>query len=59
MVSVNASGVPLYGTCNTSMPAASLNFSPLMCVPLPMPADPKFSAPGFFFASASRSATVL
>ena len=41
------------------MPAASLNFSPLMCVPLPLPAEAKLSAPGFCFAAATRSATVL
>jgi hypothetical protein len=39
IVSVIASGVPLYGMCTASMPAASLNFSALMCVPLPTPAD--------------------
>jgi hypothetical protein len=38
--------------CTTSMPAASRNFSPLMCVPLPVPADAKLSSPGFFFAAA-------
>ena len=41
------------------MPAASLNFSPLMCVPLPVPAEPKLSCPGFCLASAISSATVL
>jgi len=40
------------------MPAASLNFSALKWVPLPMPAEPKFTAPGRFFASAIRSAMV-
>src|SRR5438045_8878990 len=38
MVSVSASGVPLYGMWSTSMPAASLNFSALIWVPLPVPA---------------------
>ena len=51
--------MPLYGMCTTSMPAASRNFSPLMCVPLPVPAEAKLSCPGFFFASAISSATVL
>ena len=37
--SVNASGVPLNGTCCASMPARSLNFSAFMWVALPMPAD--------------------
>jgi hypothetical protein len=41
------------------MPAASLNFSPLMCVPLPFPAEAKLSAPGFCFAAAMSSATVF
>ena len=59
IVSVSASGVPLYGMWTTSMPAASRNFSALMCVPLPVPAEPKLSAPGFAFAAAIRSATVL
>ena len=59
IVSVSASGVPLYGMCTTSMPAASLNFSPLMCVPLPVPAEPKLSVPGLFFAAAMRSARLL
>ena len=59
MVSAIASGVPLYGTCVTSMPVASLSFSTLRCVPLPMPAEAKLSSPGFAFASATKSASVL
>ena len=59
MVSVSASGVPLYGMWSTSMPAASLNFSALIWVPLPVPAEPKFSCPGFCLASAISSATDL
>src|SRR5439155_1311797 len=59
MVSVRASGVPLYGTWTTSTPAASRNFSALMCVPLPVPADAKLSVPGCCFARAIRSDTDL
>ena len=43
----------------TSMPVASLNFSPLMCVPLPAPADAKLIVPGFCFACVISSCTDL
>ena len=39
MVSVRASGVPLKGIWVALMPAATLNFSALMCVAEPVPAD--------------------
>ena len=41
----------------TSIFEASLNFSVLRCVPLPMPAKAKLILPGLVRASASRSAT--
>ena len=37
----------------------SLNFSALMCVPLPMPAEAKVRLAGLRLASAMRSAMVL
>jgi len=57
MVSVSDSGIPLKGTCTTSIPAIALNCSPAKCVPLPTPAEEKLSWPGFSFARASSSAT--
>ena len=39
MVSVRASGVPLKGMCVAVMPAATRNFSALMCVAEPVPAE--------------------
>lgn len=33
------------------MPASRLNFSAPKCVPVPMPAEPNFSSPGFLFAA--------
>ncbi len=51
--------LPLYGTCTMSTPVAALNISPLMCDWMPLPPDPKFSCPGFAFASAMSSATVF
>jgi len=39
MVSVSASGVPLNGTCTALIPALTRNFSALMCVAEPVPAD--------------------
>ena len=36
-----------------------MNFSVERCVPLPTPACPKLSAPGFAFATATRSATLF
>ena len=59
MVSPIASGVPLYGTCCTSMPVAILSFSRLKCVPLPMPAEAKLSLPGFAFAALTKSPSVF
>ena len=46
MTSLSDSGAPLYGTWVASMPAASLNISPLIWVPLPMPAELKLIWPG-------------
>ena len=59
MVSPIASGVPLYGTCCTSMPVAILSFSRLKCVPLPTPAEAKFSLPGLAFAAATKSGSAF
>ena len=53
------SGVPLNGTWVTLMSAAATNFSVLRCVPLPIPAWPQLIAPGFDFASFTRSMRVL
>ena len=39
------------------MPAAALNISPLICVPLPMPAELKLIWPGLDFANAISSFT--
>jgi hypothetical protein len=41
------------------MPAISLSFSRLKCVPLPIPADAKLSWPGFALAAARKSGTVF
>ena len=41
------------------MPAARLNISPLICVPLPMPAELKFIVPGLAFMNAISSFTVF
>ena len=59
ITSVSDSGMPLNGMCTTSMPALCLNISPAKCVPLPLPAEEKLIWPGFAFASAIRSCTVL
>ncbi len=57
MTSVSASGMPLWGTCTTSMPALLRIISPPKCVALPVPAEVKLSCPGFALASATRSLT--
>src|SRR5258706_1129059 len=57
MVSVRDSGIPLNGTCTTSTAAMALNISAAKWVPLPTPAEEKFSWPGFALAAAIRSAT--
>ena len=40
IVSVSTSGTPLYGMCETLNCSARISISPVMCVPLPMPAEP-------------------
>ena len=40
IVSVRMGGVPFRGTCTAWMPAATLNFSELICAALPTPAVP-------------------
>ncbi|MNR00373.1 hypothetical protein D3C85_1161430 [compost metagenome] len=57
--SVNAAAEPLYGTWTISMPAIDLNNSPDKWLELPLPAEPKVSAPGFCLASATSSLTLL
>ncbi len=57
MVSVSDSGIPLKGTCTTSIPAIALSCSPAKCVPLPTPAEEKLSCPGLAFAAATSSPT--
>src|ERR1043166_4235119 len=59
IVSPSASGMPLKGTCTTSIPAMERNISPAKCVPLPTHAEEKLSCPGFAFAAATRSETLL
>jgi len=59
MTSVIASALPLVGTLRNSMPAARRKRSRFMCVELPMPALLATSWPGFAFAAATRSATLL
>src|SRR6267142_5899832 len=58
-MSVITSEPPRYGTCVASMPAASRNFSALICTALPMPTEPNEIDPGFAFASAIKSCTVF
>ena len=55
MVSVNASGMPLKGTCTRLIPATALNCSAAKCEPLPTPAEEKFNWPGLAFATVSKS----
>ena len=59
MISFIASGPPLNGTCTACMPALDMKRIALRWVAVPTPADPKFMAPGFAFAAATKSATVL
>ena len=59
MVSVNASGMPLYGTCTMFNAAAALNCSAAKCVPLPTPAEEKLSCPGLALATARKSFSVF
>jgi len=54
-VSDSASGIPLKGTCTTSIFARAFRISAAKCVPLPTPAEEKFSVPGFVFAVSRRS----
>src|SRR6187551_2965788 len=51
--------LPLYGTCVVLMPAARSNASPAMCCVLPTPDDAYLISPGFAFAAATRSWTLL
>ena len=55
IASASASGMPLNGMCTTSIFAMLFSSSPAKCVPLPIPADEKFIAPGLARAAASRS----
>ena len=55
MMSLVASGMPLYATCTISIPAACLNTSPAKWVPLPTPAEARLSWPGFDLARAMSS----
>src|SRR3954467_1721925 len=57
MRSVTACAVPLYGTCVMSTRATLLKSSPARCEPEPLPDETKLIAPGFDFASATRSRT--
>src|SRR5213592_3334246 len=45
-VSPSASGIPLCGTCTTSIAAIALKISAAKCVPLPTPADEKVDLAG-------------
>ena len=54
-----ATPVPLYGTCNMSIPVMRLNNSPERCPVLPVPADAKVSWPGLALASATSSFTLF
>ena len=57
--SVIAPAAPRYGTCTMSTPAVSLNSSPAMWMPVPTPAEAKFSLPGLALACAISSGMVL
>lgn len=57
--SVIAGALLLYGTCTMSMPAILLNCSAARCDELPGLGVAKFSFPGFAFAWATSSATLL
>src|ERR1051325_4937318 len=56
---VTTSPVALYGTIWKLVPVTDLKSSAARCCVLPMPMVPTFSLPGFFFASATRSFTLL
>ena len=59
MTSVSAWFAPLYGTCVKRTPAVFWNFSPVRCATVPVPGDAKLTSPGFAFAAATRSASVM
>ena len=58
MISLIASGPPLNGTCTACTPALARKRMALRWVAVPTPAEPKFIAPGFALAAATKSATV-
>jgi len=41
------------------MPASRIEFQDPKCVPVPKPEEPNFSSPGFAFAAATSSPTVV
>ena len=59
MISFIASGPPLNGTCTACTPVLDRKRMALRWVAVPTPAEPKFIAPGFAFAAATKSPTVL
>ena len=59
ITSVSASDTPFVGMLMTSMPAEKRKRSKFMCVALPVPAFEQMMPPCFFFAAATRSATLL
>ena len=48
---------PLYGTWVILTPAATLNSSPAICMPTPVPPEAKLSLPGCDFAKSINSFT--
>ncbi|MCY1245587.1 hypothetical protein D9M72_587510 [compost metagenome] len=59
MTSVMAGPPPLYGTCSRSTPARCSNNTPARCCAEPLPEEAKATEPGFCFAIASTSATLV